>query len=180
MWRPYSPIVSDLPCHSVLSMFVGDVGWRGATSSHVKNLTAQTWRSTCGWSFSSKCGFDRLALLVHRSAVYRSTGVCVCVQLAELIGGFQSSQPSSWPSVSRTCLPVDGECARIAESSQSVCRFIGVDTVNLFSAVNEIMQLCYWMNIIQNYRYLEWFGDLEVFHLISLSGRSLKFEHECV
>ena len=31
----------------------------------------------CGWIFSSKCGFDRLALLVHRGAVYRSTGVCV-------------------------------------------------------------------------------------------------------
>ena len=77
MWRPYSPIVSDLPCHWVLSMFVGDVGRRGATSSHVKNLTAQTWRSTHGWSFSSKCGFDRLALLVHRGAVYRSTGVYV-------------------------------------------------------------------------------------------------------
>ena len=57
-------------------MFVGDVGRRGETSSHVKNLTAQTWRSTRGWCFSSKCGFDRLALLVHRGAVYRSTGVC--------------------------------------------------------------------------------------------------------
>jgi len=29
------------------------LGRRGATSSHVKNLTAQTWRSTRGWSFSS-------------------------------------------------------------------------------------------------------------------------------
>jgi len=26
--------------------FIGDVGRRGATPSHVKNLTAQTWRST--------------------------------------------------------------------------------------------------------------------------------------
>ena len=39
-------------------------------------VTAQTWWSTHGWSFSSNRGFDRLALLVHRGAVYRSTGVC--------------------------------------------------------------------------------------------------------
>ena len=51
-------------------MFVGDVGRLGATSSHVKNLTAQTWRSTRGWSFSSKGGFDHLALLVYQGAVY--------------------------------------------------------------------------------------------------------------
>jgi len=57
-------------------MSVGDVGRRGATSSHVKNLTAQTWRSTCGCSFSSKCGFDRLTLLVYRGAVY---SMCVYV-----------------------------------------------------------------------------------------------------
>jgi len=51
MWWPYSPIVSDLPCHWVLGMFCWRRGTTGATSSHVKNLTAQTWRSTHGWSF---------------------------------------------------------------------------------------------------------------------------------
>jgi len=78
IWRPYSPIVSDLPCHWVLSMY-GDVGWRGATSSHVKNLTAQTWRSTRGWSFSSLTQ-PHWPLRTPRSSrcrlqVYR----CVCV-----------------------------------------------------------------------------------------------------
>ena len=55
--------------------FVGDVGRRGATSSHVKNLTAQTWQSTCCWSFqwppctprSSRC----------RLQVYR----CQCLKM---------------------------------------------------------------------------------------------------
>ena len=40
-----------------------------------QRLTAQTWRSARGWSFSSKCGFDRLALLVHRGAVYSVTEI---------------------------------------------------------------------------------------------------------
>jgi len=90
MWRPYSPIVSDLPCHWVLSMFVGDVGRRDATSSHVKNLTAQTWRSTRGWSFSSKCGFwpprtprsSRCRLQDYRCVrvcVHVHVRVCMCV-----------------------------------------------------------------------------------------------------
>ena len=84
MWRPYSPIVSDLPCHWVLSMFVGDVGRWGTTSSHVKNLTAQTWRSTRGWSFSSLTQPHR-PLRTPRSSrcrlqVYRCVCVCACVR----------------------------------------------------------------------------------------------------
>ena len=55
-----------------------DDGARRLLTLKISPDTAQTWRSTHGWSFSSKCGFDRLALLVHRGAVYRSTGVCVC------------------------------------------------------------------------------------------------------
>ena len=53
MRRPYSPIVSDLPCHWVLSMFRWRHGTTGATSSHVKNLTAQTRQSTMTASHSS-------------------------------------------------------------------------------------------------------------------------------
>jgi len=53
MRRPYSPIVSDLPCHWVLSMFRWRHGTTGTTSSHVKNLTVQTWWSTMTTSHSS-------------------------------------------------------------------------------------------------------------------------------
>jgi len=76
MWQPYSPIISDLPSIGFWVCFVGDVGRWGTTFSHVKNLTAQTWRSTRGWSL----GIDPTA--AHSSFIeVPSTGlqVCVCV-----------------------------------------------------------------------------------------------------
>jgi len=53
------------------------VGRRGATSSHVKNLTAQTWWSTRGWSL----GIDPTALTATHSSFIEvpSTSVRVCV-----------------------------------------------------------------------------------------------------
>ena len=81
MWRPYSPIVSDLPCHWVLSMFVGDVGRRGAMSSHVKNLTAQTWWSTHANPRQLKVWFwpPRIPRSSRcRLQVYKCVCVCVC------------------------------------------------------------------------------------------------------
>ena len=45
MWRPYSPIVSDLPCHWVLSMF----RWRrGTTAGARRLLTLKTSRRRLG------------------------------------------------------------------------------------------------------------------------------------
>ena len=59
--------------------FVGDVGRQGATSSHVKNLTAQTWRSTHGWSL----GIDPTASTAMHSSFIEvpstSLQVCMCV-----------------------------------------------------------------------------------------------------
>jgi len=63
--------------------FVGDVGRRGATSSHVKNLTAQTWRSARGWSL----GIDPTASTATHSSfitrcrlhLYVYVYVCLCV-----------------------------------------------------------------------------------------------------
>jgi len=63
----------------VCSLETWDDGAQRLLTLKISLRTAQTWQSTHDWSFSSKCGFDRLALLVHRGAVYRSTGVCVCV-----------------------------------------------------------------------------------------------------
>jgi len=60
--------------------FVGDVGRRGATSSHVKNLMAETWRSTRGWSL----GIDPTASTATHSSfieVPSTSQVCVCVRV---------------------------------------------------------------------------------------------------
>jgi len=94
MWRPYSPIVSDLPCRWVLSTFVGDEGRLGATSSHVKNLTAQVnpqlelqlkvWFWPPRTPRSSRC---RLCVCV-----------CVCVCVLERIV-WQNFDPDNWQNI---------------------------------------------------------------------------------
>jgi len=57
------------------------VGRRGATSSHVKNLTAQTWQSTRGWSL----GIDPTASTAMHSSFIEvpSTSLQVCDDLLE-------------------------------------------------------------------------------------------------
>jgi len=60
------------------------VGRRGATSSHVKNLTAQTWWSTRGWSL----GIDPTASTATHSSFIEvpSTSLQVCVRVCVCSG----------------------------------------------------------------------------------------------
>jgi len=63
------------------------VGRRGATSSHVKNLTAQTWRSTRGWSL----GIDPTASTATHSSFIEVPSTSLQVGLLVVVGAISSA-----------------------------------------------------------------------------------------
>ena len=85
-----------LPAIGFWVCFVGDVGRLGATSSHVKNLTAQTWRSTRGWSL----GIDPTASTAMHSSFIEvpSTSVYDTYQMVD-VGSWQYECPDGVHSV---------------------------------------------------------------------------------